>query len=273
MKQITIPPESPESWQEVFYYDQIEIYGDRRVLGHTYAYQNRRQVVIDLVQKVAQPGAKVLDVAASQGNYSLWLAELGYQVTWNDLRSELVDYVKMKYEKGDIEYAPGNLFDLGFDSCFDVVLITEIIEHVAHPDQFLQKISQLVKPGGYIVMTTPNGEYIRHNLPKFSDCPDPSLYEEQQFSPNSDGHIFLMHTDEIPPLVKQAGLEIEEIRLFTNSLTNGHIKLEYLLKILPKGVVDGMEKLTGSLPFSLQRKLHKGMAVLIRRSPEPESKG
>ena len=265
MKIVQLPPDAPPSWQEVFYYDQMEIYGDRRVLGHTYAYNNRRKVVIDLVKTVAAPGATVLDVAASQGNYSLWLAELGYKVTWNDLRSELADYVKMKYETGEINYAPGNAFELGFDSQFDVVLITEIIEHVAHPDEFLQKISELVKPGGYIIMTTPNGEYIRHNLPKFSDCPDPSLYEEQQFSPNSDGHIFLLHTDEIPPLIEQAGLEISEIRLFTNSLTNGHIKLEYLLKFLPKLAVDGLENFTGSLPFSLQRKLHKGMAVLIRR--------
>ncbi|MBP0018318.1 MAG: methyltransferase domain-containing protein [Cyanobacteria bacterium SBLK] len=265
MKKVIIPSDAPESWQEVHYYDRLEIYGDRQILGHTYAYNNRRKIVIDLIQKVVSPPAKVLDVAASQGNYTLWLAELGYEVTWNDLRADLIDYVKLKHEKGIVHYAPGNLFELGFNSCFDVVVITEIIEHVAHPDEFLQKIAQLVKPGGYIIMTTPNGEYIRHNLPKFSDCPDPSQYEELQFSPNSDGHIFLLHTDEVPPLVEQAGLKIVEFCLFTNSLTNGHIKLEILLKVLPKTIVDALESLTESLPFSLQRKLHKGMAVLMTR--------
>ena len=265
MKTITIPENSPESWQEVYRYDLMEIYGDTSCRGHSYAYDNRFHHVIDLIQKVSPPGAKILDVAASQGNYSLRLAELGYEVTWNDLRADLIDYVKLKYETGTIHYAPGNLFSLGFDACFDVVLIAEIIEHVAHPDEFLQKIAQLVKPGGYIVMTTPNGEYIRHNLPKFSECPDPSQFEAMQFGPNSDGHIFLLHLDEIAPLVEQAGLSIVETQLFTNSLTNGHIKLEMLLKMIPKSWVDALERFTGSLPLIWQRRLHKGMAVLMQK--------
>jgi 2-polyprenyl-3-methyl-5-hydroxy-6-metoxy-1,4-benzoquinol methylase len=265
MKKVELPENCPPSWQEVYSYDLMEIYGETKFLGHTYAYHNRQKHVLELVKKVAKPGAKVLDVAASQGNYSLWLAELGYDVTWNDLRSELADYVQLKHEKGQISYCPGNVFDLGFDACFDVVLITEIIEHVAHPDEFLRKISQLVKPGGYIIMTTPNGEYIRHNLPKFSECPDPSQFEALQFAPNSDGHIFLLHEDEVRPLIEQAGLSIVEFRLFTNPLTNGHIKLETVLKILPRSWVEAIELLTGSLPFNWQRKLHKGMAVLIAR--------
>jgi 2-polyprenyl-3-methyl-5-hydroxy-6-metoxy-1,4-benzoquinol methylase len=40
---------------------------------------------------------------------------------------------------------------------FDAVLITEVIEHVAHPDEFLAKTAALVKPHGSIVLTTPNG--------------------------------------------------------------------------------------------------------------------
>ncbi|NEO97863.1 MAG: methyltransferase domain-containing protein [Symploca sp. SIO2E9] len=265
MKKVELLENCPESWKEVHYYDLMEIYGKRKFLGLTYAYENRRQIVINLIQKVAQPGAKILDVAAAQGNYSLLLAELGYEVTWNDLREELIDYVKLKYEKGTIHFAPGNCFELEFGSYFDVVVITEIIEHVAHPDEFLNKIAKLVKPGGYIVMTTPNGEYIRHNLPKFSECPDPSKFEELQFKPNSDGHIFLLHTDEVLPLVKQAGLSIVEFCLFTNSLTAGHIKTENLLKIMPRSLVDGIESFTHSLPFTWQRKLLKGMAVLMQR--------
>lgn len=43
-----------------------------------------------------------------------------------------------------------------------VVLMTEIIEHVAHPDEFLTRIASLVRPGGWVIITTPNGGYWRN---------------------------------------------------------------------------------------------------------------
>lgn len=263
MKKVTLQPNWHESWKYSYPYDLLEIYREKSCYGYAYAYANRRKYTLELVQKVAQPGAKVLDVAAGQGNFSLYLAELGYEITWNDLREELVDYVKLKWEHGTIHYAPGDVFTLGFESEFDVVLIAEIIEHVAHPDQFLKKIAQMVKPDGHIVMSTPNGEYFRNRLPKFSDCPDPSQFEAIQFQPNSDGHIFLLHLDEVESLAQQSNLSVVESRIFTNPLTNGHLKLGTLLNLLPCTWVDACEKFTQSLPLVLQKKIHTGVAVLL----------
>ena len=255
----------PESWKLSHAYDLEEVFSQVRYYGYVYAYQRRMRETLDLVQRVARPPATVLDVAAAQGNFSLRLAEMGYRVTWNDLRADLADYVRLKHERGDLEFAPGNVFDLGLDGRFDVVLITEIIEHVAHPDEFLQKIGRLVKPGGHIVMTTPNGGYFKNQLPKFSECPDPSQFEAMQFKPNSDGHIFLLHVDEIASLAAKAGLKVEQIRIYTNSLTNGHVKTEALLRVLPKRWVEILETLTACLPWPLRKKLHTGMAALFSR--------
>jgi 2-polyprenyl-3-methyl-5-hydroxy-6-metoxy-1,4-benzoquinol methylase len=130
-------------------------------------------------------------------------------------------------------------------------------------DEFLRTIAQMLKPGGHIVLTTPNGGYFKNTLPKFSDCPDPSQYEIMQFKPNSDGHIFLLHLDEIEQLTYQAGLVVKETRLVTNPLTNGHVKLHHLLKLLPKSWVETCEKLTCSLPLTVKRKLHTTTVALL----------
>ena len=98
---------------------------------------------------------------------------------------------------------------------------------------------------------------------KFSDCSDPSQYEIMQFKPNSDGHIFLLHLDEIEQLTYQAGLVVKETRLVTNPLTNGHVKLHHLLKLLPKSWVETCEKLTCSLPLTVKRKLHTTTVALL----------
>ena len=255
----------PESWKTSYHYDLEEVFGPIGCRGYAYAYANRRKQTLDLVQLAAAPGARVLDIAAAQGNFSLAMAEMGYRVTWNDLRAELADYVKLKWEHGPIEYAAGNAFELNLAPPFDVVLITEIIEHVAHPDEFLCKVGKLVKPGGHVVMTTPNGGYFRNRLPKFSECADPSRFEAVQFKPNSDGHIFLLHEDEIATLAAKAGLEVEKIKISTNFLTNGHLKTEAALKLLPRGSVEAIERITSALPGPLRQRLHTSMAVLFKR--------
>ncbi|MDI9640279.1 methyltransferase domain-containing protein [Oscillatoria amoena NRMC-F 0135] len=265
MKKVIPQSDWPESWQYSYTYDLLEIYGNFSDRGYVYAYKNRHQQILSFIQKVAQPGAKILDIAAAQGNFCLSLAELGYNVTWNDLRSELAGYVKSKWEFGQINYQPGNAFELNIKDCFDVVLIAEVIEHVAHPNEFLKKVAQMVKPGGYIVLTTPNGGYLRNALPRFSDFSNTHQFEAIQFQPNADGHIFLLHLDEVQSLAAQVGLEVEEICLFNNPLTNGYLKLGGLLKILPNSVVQMGEKLTGTLSQALQKKIHTHLIALLQR--------
>jgi 2-polyprenyl-6-hydroxyphenyl methylase/3-demethylubiquinone-9 3-methyltransferase len=266
VKRVHPQPDWPRSWKESSFYDQSEIYGEISHHGYAYAYENRRRETLRLLTEVLSPGARVLDIAAAQGNFSLALAELGFDVTWNDLRAELADYVRLKYERGKIGYAPGNAFELDFPALFDAILITEIIEHVAHPDDFLSKAAALVRPGGYIVMTTPNGGYFKNPLPKFSECADPAVFESIQFKPNGDGHIFLLHADEIEPLARRAGLSVEKIVLFTNPLTAGHVKTESLLKVLPRGILRCAERLTEFLPDVVKQKALVQMGVRFRKS-------
>jgi 2-polyprenyl-6-hydroxyphenyl methylase/3-demethylubiquinone-9 3-methyltransferase len=263
----TVAPcaEWPESWRHAYGFDRIEVFGDPSNPGHTRAYRTRARHVLDMATSVLSPGDRVLDLAAAQGNYTLWLAERGYDVTWNDLRGDLEGYVRLKHERGSVRYAPGNAFSLHFDQLFDLVLITEIIEHVAHPDALLSHVARLVRPGGHVLLSTPNGAYFRRDRPRFSDTADPSQYETMQFQPDVGGHIFLLHEDELEPLAAAAGLELCEVRFFTNPLTNGFLKTSGLLRVLPDAVIEGVERGTRHLPRTLVRRLHTAMAALLRR--------
>lgn len=245
MKQPTYDPNWLDSWKLSYHYDSLEFFGDKSNRGYTSAYQRRFGQTIEAIKKYVPIGSRIIDIAAAQGNFSLQLSELGYNVTWNDLRDELVDYVKLKHESGKIDYAPGNCFDLDLKGAFDAAIVTEVIEHVAHPDDFLRNIATLIKPGGYIIMTTPNGEYIRtRHLPRFSDYSDTSIFEDIQFKPDADGHIFLLHRDEIVNLTSSAGLTLTELNLFTNPLTAGHMKTSYILPLIPKQIVNWLESIT-----------------------------
>ncbi|MBY0552786.1 MAG: methyltransferase domain-containing protein [Candidatus Obscuribacterales bacterium] len=269
MNRISPCTDWPGSWLESYEYDRQEMFGEVVYKGYTYAYHNRLRHTLEMISSVLPPGGRVLDVAAAQGNFSLLLAEAGYDVTWNDLRAELVDYVKLKYSHGKIQFLPGNVFELSIQKPYDLVLITEIIEHVAHPDEFLAKVATLLKPGGLIVMTTPNGEYLLNTLPKFSDCPDPSVFESVQFKPNSDGHIFLLHQDEVYKFAQASGLRVRDVRLFTTPLTNGFVKTELLLKRMSKESVEKLESLCQTLPFVVRRKLCLHLGAILEK-PQSE---
>lgn len=266
MKRVTLDESWPESWKYSYRYDLQEIYGEVTHLGYAYAYQSRREATLRLVSEVLAPGARILDVAAAQGNFSMALAELGFDVTWNDLREDLAGYVRLKQERGRIEYAPGNVFEVDFATAFDAVLLTEVIEHVAHPDRLLARIASLLRPGGYVIMTTPNGKYFRNGLPKFSECGDPAIYEGVQFKPDADGHIFLLHPDEIGPLAASAGLQVDALMLLTNPLTHGHLKTEAVLRVLPAAMVMALETVTRAMPRALRERCLAQMAVRFRHS-------
>jgi 2-polyprenyl-6-hydroxyphenyl methylase/3-demethylubiquinone-9 3-methyltransferase len=255
----------PESWTYSYPYDLEEIYGVNSHLGYAYAYDRRRALILRLIEEVVAADGRILDIGAAQGNFTLALAESGYAVTWNDLRSDLAGYVRLKQETGSVDYAPGNVFELTFDEEFDCVLIAEVVEHVAHPDCFLRKAAELVRPGGWVVMTTPNGAYFNNRLPRFSDCQDPSALETRQFGPNADDHIFLLWPDEIRELGAAAGLILERQIWFNTPLTCGYLKMEPMLRALPRSWVMALEKTAGRLPPAIQQRLMVQTGALYRK--------
>ncbi len=263
----------PESWRLSHAYDCNEVLPPPdRYLGYRYAYDLRQQSVLGQIAALTPPGARVLDLAAAQGNTTLALARMGCRVVWNDIRAELAGYVRLKREGGskresgdeggDIAYRPGNILEMPARPEFDAVVAMEVIEHVAHPDVFMAHIAGFLKPGGILVLTTPNGAYFRYDMPKFSECEDPSQYEGIQFGPNGADHIFLLHAGELAALAGQAGLEVLSLEYTANPLTHGHIKLWKLLPWLPARAVRRLDRWTRRLPGKAW--LHDNMTLVLR---------
>jgi 2-polyprenyl-6-hydroxyphenyl methylase/3-demethylubiquinone-9 3-methyltransferase len=249
----------PETWQSSYRYDLLEIYGNTSNPGYSYAYANRTQTAMGMVHSVCPPPATVLGVAAGQGNLTLKLAEAGYVVTWNDLREDLVKYVQRKHERDEVHFEAGNMLDLDASEGFDVVVLAEIVEHVAHPDELRRAARHLVRPVGHVVVTTPNGQYSWNSLPKCSECADPSQFESSQFQPDGDGHIFLLYPEEMELLAGASGFRLEELRIFTR----GHLGTSGSLKWLPESMVWAVERLCRRLPMHYRSKMHVHLASVL----------
>lgn len=54
------------------------------------------------------------------------------------------------------------------DDSFDGVVSVEVIEHIENDDLFIQQINRVLKPGAWVYLSTPNGDYIKNEPPHFN---------------------------------------------------------------------------------------------------------
>lgn len=98
--------------------------------------------------------AEVLDIGSSTGTNLRLLKSLGFsRVTGLDQSEEAIRYCA---EKGLGEVRRGDACALPFpDKSFDLVLATDIIEHVEDDEQALREIARVLKPGGRVLLSVP----------------------------------------------------------------------------------------------------------------------
>jgi len=94
------------------------------------------------------------------------LAQKGTQVTAIDLIEEPIKQLR-RFLKGrplKINLRVADATNLPFaNNSFDIILATEVIEHITHLDRFVTGAARVLKPGGRLLITFPN-ENLRQKL-------------------------------------------------------------------------------------------------------------
>lgn len=97
---------------------------------------------------------KLLDVGCAYGYYIDIARLYGWEVYGIEINETCVDEAINKFK---LDVRKGTLEDQSFFSeAFDVVTGWDIIEHLLDPNKFLQEVNRVIKPGGYVVFTTPD---------------------------------------------------------------------------------------------------------------------
>jgi SAM-dependent methyltransferase len=133
-----------------------------------FRYLDRMRAVLRLARTRPAP-ARVLEVGAAQANASLLLAEAGYVSVALDLRLDFVRYARAKWERGRFTGVVGDAQRLPFRAgAFDVVIVGELVEHVADPAALLAEAGRLLAPDGLLIVTTPNAQCVGTREPTFT---------------------------------------------------------------------------------------------------------
>jgi 2-polyprenyl-6-hydroxyphenyl methylase/3-demethylubiquinone-9 3-methyltransferase len=104
-------------------------------------------------------GMSVLDVGCGGGLLCEPMTRLGGQVTGIDAAADAIDVARAHSTQAGlaITYRCGAAEDLLPEAPrYDVVVASEVIEHVTDPAAFLVSLAGLLKPGGAVLLTTLN---------------------------------------------------------------------------------------------------------------------
>lgn len=229
-------------------------------------YSCRFDALVKAVEEYVSAGL-VLDVGCAQGNFALALAERGYQVVAMDLRPSFLRYLRMKHEGGVVNCVTASITAFPFrPRTFDVVILGELLEHVAYPESLLREAGTLLKPGGLLLATTPNGDRLHTGLPTLSEIVDRKQLESRQFRPDADGHLFLLTRRELLCAAEDAQLRVLQHRWFGTPWITGRLMGRYVAKVLPLRLLRRLDTLTLVVP-GLSRHLADGQ-MLVGQAPE-----
>jgi 2-polyprenyl-3-methyl-5-hydroxy-6-metoxy-1,4-benzoquinol methylase len=150
------------AWQEFDTHDAAEQHSS--VKAYVRPLNLERIRIFSEMAKRAGTGMRVLDVGCGDGVISEPIAKLGNEVTSVDLPTITMMCHKRKVSmvsSGDAEH-------LAFaDGVFDLVLASEVVEHLWNPHAFFDEAYRILKANGRLIIETPEGkESLRYDAHK-----------------------------------------------------------------------------------------------------------
>jgi len=109
----------------------------------------------------AVPGGRVLDVGCGSGEWLGMMRDLGWQVEGIDFDEKAVNVARQT----GLNVRCGALEGQNFPAAsFDAVTLNHVIEHVPDPVGTLKECARILKPGGKLVLATPNTASLSHRV-------------------------------------------------------------------------------------------------------------
>ncbi|MEW6295841.1 MAG: class I SAM-dependent methyltransferase [Candidatus Diapherotrites archaeon] len=160
----------------------------------------RLKVVFDLVK--TEKKGRILDVGCLDGSFTLEFKKEG----WNAYGCDISDSIRKAERKGikckkfDFEGRfpyPNNFFD--------GVIVGDVIEHIFDTENFLNELHRILKPKGFLVISTPNTASLPNRILLLMGKKPLNLDYTK-----GGGHIRAYTMELLEKQLKQKGFKVEE---------------------------------------------------------------
>lgn len=170
-----------------------------------------RHILLE-IQRLAPPfgkGTRVLDVGCGNGYLANWFHEQGCEVVGVDTSAKGVTYARKAFPGPRFEVAPVSerLGESLGEEPFDIVVSTEVVEHLYSPWVWSRGAFNALRPGGKLIASTPYHGYLKNLLISLT-----GRWDRHMNALRDGGHIKMWSRASISRLLVETGFENIRIR-------------------------------------------------------------
>ncbi len=236
-------------------------------LGHEVWY-NWVKTNWDLKNKV------VLDFGCGSGYGAYMISKVAKEVHAVDISPKAIEFAKEKYSSDNINFyacdtTSEEIFDILTKKTYDIILSTEVIEHIEKYFIYLENVCKLLKEDGTFILGTPNRLQLFNWQRKWNP------FHFQEFSPYQMRKILSLYFDDVT-LVGKIFKDKKKEEAIRSSVYGGKLRpfKELIRNMLPEGAVNiikSIKKPAGGIDSSfkysdIEFKIEPGEEVLNKQN-------
>lgn len=139
-----------------------------------------------IIKRIPEKAELILDVGCGNGWVANHFLKKGKKVISMDISTQNPTRVLKENPSENHAAIIADVFHLPFKkNSMDAIIASEIMEHVYDPRLFVQKLFEVLKPGGKLIIITPYNEKIEYNLCVHCNKPTPRNAHLHSFNENN----------------------------------------------------------------------------------------
>ena len=158
------------------------------------SFRHKKRLILKLLKKYGlNENSKILDIGCGEGSTLLYLKNESNKLYGMDISEEAIELSRNNLT--DVTYFLGDITKKETlpDQKFDLIICSEVLEHITDDEIAIENISSLLKKGSYLIITVPH----RKDYWTKADT--------------EAGHVRRYETSEIRNKVNKSGFQVKEL--------------------------------------------------------------